>query len=316
MRISAIILFLAVIFPLPQASLAQEAATSTIVFSEAGFPAQDSATPSSEQLEKLFPGAKKAGADQLSEAISSSSARLLVLPYGSAFPEQSWPAIQHFLNHGGNLLVLGGMPFTRAAYRSADGWHLRDYSVRFARPLMIDQYQETPGSEALQFQTNPELPLQLQSFAWKRGFSPVIRLSAVDLYHRGGAAGSIDARLDTLAWGVKDGRKLAAPAIQVDHYRNGFDGGRWIFVNSEIWQDFFDNAALVQALAQRALQGEQEFTVRPALPLYAGRARAVGCALAFCAASLGAFGENHILSRVAALRAFHRHSHDLSGRTR
>jgi len=35
-------------------------------------------------------------------------------------------------------------------------------------------------------------------------FSPVIRLSAVDLYtHRGGAAGSIDARLDALAWGIK-----------------------------------------------------------------------------------------------------------------
>ncbi len=67
-------------------------------------------------------------------------------------------------------------------------------------------------------------------FKWKRAFSPVIRLSAVDLYHRGGAAGSIDARLDALAWGTKDGRKLSAPVIQVDHYRNGFDGGRWILV--------------------------------------------------------------------------------------
>ena len=117
-----------------------------------------------------------------------------------------------FLDRGGNLLVLGGRPFTRAAYRDSGGWHLRDYSVRFIRPLMIDQYQETPGSDGLQFQSNPEIPLQLPAFAWKRAFSPVIRLSAVDLYHRGGAAGSIDARLDTLAWGVKNGRKLSAPA--------------------------------------------------------------------------------------------------------
>ena len=61
----------------------------------------------------------------------------------------------------------------------------------------------------------------------------MIRLSAVDLYHRGGAAGSIDARLDALAWGVQDGRKMSAPVIEVDHHRNGFDGGRWIFVNAE-----------------------------------------------------------------------------------
>ena len=245
------------------------------------------------------------------------SSSLLVLPYGSAFPEQSWPAIQHFLNRGGNLLVLGGMPFTRAAYRSADGWHLRDYSVRFARPLMIDQYQETPGSEGLQFQTNPELTLQLQSFAWKRGFSPVIRLSAVDLYHRGGAAGSIDARLDTLAWGVKDGRKLAAPAIQVDHYRNGFDGGRWIFVNSEVSKDFFDNAALVQALAQRALQGEEEFTVRPALPLYLpGEPVQLDVHWHSARPASGTFIENYIFSRVATLRALHRYRRDHSRRAR
>jgi hypothetical protein len=205
--------------------------------------------------------------DALSRALAS-PARLLVLPYGSVFPEEAWPAIKQFLDRGGNLLVLGGMPFTRAAYRDHGEWHLRDYSVRFIRPLMIDQYQETPGSDGMQFQANPESPLPLHSFAWKRAFSPVIRLSAVDLYHRGGSAGSIDARLDSLAWGMKDGRKWSAPVVQVDHYRNGFTGGRWIFVNAELSRAFLDDAGMVQSLAERAAQGAEEFTVRPALPLY------------------------------------------------
>jgi hypothetical protein len=133
---------------------------------------------------------------------------------------------------------------------------------------MIDQYQETPGSEGLQFQANPEILLQVPAFSWKRAFSAVIRLSAVDLYRRGGSAGSLDARLATLAWGVKDGHKLSAPIIQVDHDRNGFDGGRWILVNAELSREFFDNAVLVRSLAERALQGAEEFTVRPVLPLY------------------------------------------------
>ena len=242
--------------------------SNVVVFSEAGFPAVDSASPSRRQLGALFPTANTVAANRLREALAAPSAHLLVLPYGSAFPEEGWPAIKSFLDRGGNLLVLGGMPFTRAAYRDAQGWHLRDYSVRFIRPLMIDQYQETPGSEGLQFQANPEVTLQLPAFAWKRAFSPVIRLSAVDLYHRGGSAGSLDARLAALAWGTKEGRKLSAPAIQVDHDRNGFDGGRWILVNAELSREFFDNTGLVQSLAERALRGEEEFTVRPVLPLY------------------------------------------------
>lgn len=247
---------------------AQTGMSSVIVFSEPGFPAADSAAPTPQQLAAIFPAAQLSGAEHLPNALARPATRFLVLPYGSAFPEESWSAIKQFLDRGGNLLVLGGMPFTRAAYRDAAGWHLRDYSVRFIRPLMIDQYQETPGSSGLQFQPNPEMPLQLSSFAWKRAFSPVIRLSAVDLYHRGGAAGSIDARLDSLAWGVSKGRKLSAPVLQIDHYRNGFDGGRWIFVNAELSPEFFDNPSLLHSLAERSAQGAEEFTVRPTLPLY------------------------------------------------
>jgi hypothetical protein len=248
--------------------LAGQDRASIVVFAEPGFPSADSAGVPSQKLAAILPGAQAAGTDQLSDLLSTPSTRLLVLAYGSAFPEEAWPAIKQFLDRGGNLLVIGGMPFTRAAYREHGQWHLRDYSVRFTRPLTIDQYQETPGSDGLQFQPNPELPLQLSAFRWKRAFSAVIRLSAVDLYKRDGSTGSIDARLDTLAWGVKGGRKFSAPAIQVDHYRNGFDGGRWIFVNADLPSDFFDNAALIHSLAERALQGAEEFTVRPVLPLY------------------------------------------------
>src|SRR5208282_1657902 len=72
----------------------------------------------------------------------------------------------------------------------------------------------------------------------------------------------------SLAWGVKNGRKMSAPVVQVDHYRNGFDGGRWILVNADLPCEFFDNGTFVRSLAERALQGAEEFTVRPTLPLY------------------------------------------------
>jgi hypothetical protein len=194
------------------------------------------------------------------------------LPYGSAFPEDAWPEIQGFLQRGGNLLVLGGRPFTRAVYRDGTGWKMRDYSVRYTRPLMIDQYQETPGSEGLKFESNPDIPLGLPQFAWKCAFSPIIHLSAVDLYNRGGSAGSIDSNLDALAWGLSgDRRRMSAPVIQIDHLRNGFDGGRWTFINAELSSDFYSHAEsgqIISKIAEQALDGGEEFTVRPLLPLY------------------------------------------------
>jgi hypothetical protein len=263
--------FCLVIIPLLTAPVTAATSAEVVVFAEAGFVAVDSPTPTSAQLGRLFPGARFSPAEQLNAALGESGTQLLVLPYGSAFPEQAWGDIQHFLQRGGNLLVIGGRPFTRSAYHDTSGWHLRDYSVRFTRPLMIDQYQVTPGSEGLEFETNSDLPVQLPRFTWKQAFSPVIRLSAVDLYKRGGSAGSIDARVDTFAWGASSGRKLAAPAIEIDHLRNGFDGGRWIFLNAELASDFYAaavSAEMIKALTARALQGSEEFTVRPTLPLY------------------------------------------------
>jgi hypothetical protein len=240
-----------------------------VVFQEGGFPAADSVAAPDAVLRHALFGAEFASAGELKPHLAS--AKLLVLPYGSTFPEGSWPEIYGFLQHGGNLLVLGGRAFTRVAYRDGGTWKLRDYSVRYTRPLMIDQYQDTPGSQDLKFESNPDIPLSLPQFAWNKAFSPIIHLSAVDLYQRGGSAGSIDSNLDALAWGTKDGRRMSAPVIQIDHLRNGFDGGRWIFLDADLSLDFYSAAGageIVSKLVGQALHGAEEFTVRPILPLY------------------------------------------------
>ena len=250
---------------------ASAASSSVVVFAEENFPAADTAAPDMAQLRAELPGARYIGAGQLGAALAETATRLLVMPYGSAFPEAAWPAIFTFLERGGNLLALGGRPFTRAAYRDSGGWHLRDYSVRFNLGLMIDQWQETPGSAGLEFENNPDVLLRIPHFPWQRAFSPIIRLGSVDIYQRGGSASYLDARLDALAWGSREGRRLAAPAIEIDHLRNRFVGGRWIFVDAELGRDFYGSAAgkqLVPTLAAAALEGSQEFTVHPSMPLY------------------------------------------------
>lgn len=241
------------------------------VFYEPGFPAADSAAPSQAELTSLVAGARIVSADQLHEALGEASTHLLVLPYGSAYPEAAWPDIYAYLERGGNLLVLGGRPFTRAAYRDNAGWHLRAYSVRDSLPLLIDQYQQTPGSEGYGFEDNPDVVEHLPRFSWQRAFSPVIHLTSSDIYNRDGSAARIEARLDALAWGTKNGRRMSAPAIQIDHVRDKFAGGRWIFLNADLGPDFYAGAAakeIIPTLVFAARRGAEEFIVHPVYPLY------------------------------------------------
>jgi hypothetical protein len=90
-----------------------------VILQETGFPSSDSSVPSASMLSAVLPGAQMVSAAELPAAISKADCTLMVLPYGSAFPEDSWPQILAYLNRGGNLLVLGGRPFTRAAYRDS-----------------------------------------------------------------------------------------------------------------------------------------------------------------------------------------------------
>jgi Beta-galactosidase len=269
---SAVLLAAALLlFALSPNSLLAQKTSSTAIWSEPLVPSADSASASPAQLAQIFPDARVVPTDQLAAALTDPQTRLLVLPQGSAIPESVFSAISDYLHRGGNLLVLGGRPFTRAAYRDAAGWHLRDYSTRFSRPLQIDQYQTTPGSSGAVFTPNPDIPLELPAFSWKQAFSPIIRLSTSDLYNRGGSAGSLDMNLDALVWGVTDGRRMSAPLLQIDHYSSGFDGGRWIFLSADLAPDFYsspDCTKLLRALADRALRGALQFSVRPVLPLY------------------------------------------------
>ena len=240
--------------------------TSTVIFWEAGFPSADSTPPDRTALVAL-PNARFANAQELPGALASADTKLLVLPYGSAFPEEAWPAIYAYLQHGGNLLTLGGRPFTHAAYRECDSknvctWRLHYPRNAWAKALFINDYTETPGPKGLSALGNEDLPeVTPPLIEWKRAWSPTVRMSAEGLYPRIGTAGMIDMRLDPLVWFTDgDGRKLAAPVIEIDHIKNNFVGGRWVMVLADLERPLptFDLARL----AQRALDGARELIVQ------------------------------------------------------
>ena len=244
-------------------------AQSTVIFGEPGFPAADTGAVSIATLQRSLKDARTVSAAGLPEALGDAKAMLLVLPYGSAYPESAWPAILKYLDRGGNLIVLGGKPFTRAAYRDGAEWRLRQASVAESLELFIHDYQETPGSQELTFETNPDVHAEIPAFAWKRAFSPVVRLSVTDRVPRDmGGAGNEDAWLTTIAWGERDGHKLAAPAFLIDHVAERFAGGRWIFLACDGAPIAFESPQLLATLQSLALRRGDRFTLRPKMAVF------------------------------------------------
>src|SRR6185437_6467006 len=104
-----------------------------------------------------------------------------------------------------NLLVLGGKPFTRAAHKQGGTWTLREDSVRFTRPLLINGYSTIEGLAHSHQAENVEVPLSLPHLPLVRAFSPIIHMSTKDIYPVEGSAGSLEARLDPIVWIDREG---------------------------------------------------------------------------------------------------------------
>lgn len=249
---------------------AQEAPAVVVLWDD-NFPVTDTAEVSRTRLATLLPSAKFVSSAETSRVLASSSTKLVVVPFGSTFPEESWTHIYNFLKRGGNLLTLGGRPFTRPAYSENGVWKLRPETYAFARQLFINDYQPTPPSSSLTPVVNDVVPTDLPSFAWDRAYSVVVRLSDETTAPRDGASGTLDASLKTILWGVNDHHRQAAPIIEIDHLRNNFVGGRWIMMNCELPKSFYAStgaARLLSSLASRALQGAEEFSISPTFPLF------------------------------------------------
>ena len=210
-----------------------------VLFWEKNFPATDIPQLTEAQAEKIFSGAEMTSSADL--RLRLASAHVLVMPFGSSFPGTEWATIDQFLKRGGSLVVLGGRPFTRPAVKNANGtWRLEPETQAYARELRIYDYQPTPASANLAFETNIEVVGAARpNFSWLRSWSLVVRLSEAAMDEREGSAGSLDAVLRPLAWGVRDGRKLSVPVVELDHTRNAFIGSRWELLTCEPNQDFW-----------------------------------------------------------------------------
>jgi hypothetical protein len=170
-------------------------------------------------------------------------ASLLVLPYGSAVPTDGWQTIEAYLQHGGNLLVLGGRPFRVPVAQDEDAFVQGRDQDTYARALDLRHTYEVPVANDTHF-------------AWKPGyvFGATPKVRAEKFF-------AVEGHLNGLGYMVDNrGQLTAAPVIVIDRP----SGSRIVCLDFQpaagYWQSQ-DGVALIRQSAGYARQGAASLTV-------------------------------------------------------
>ena len=228
------------------------------VFQEPGFPRGHSVDPS-------FGASLTFLSEQ--ELIARLNARdftLFINPYGSAFPRRAWNVILKYLQDGGNLLNLGGVPLSLPVVRTASGWPVLPYQASFHKRLGITHFFSVDASKVVKYQgVHEELTRGVDP---KEIFELYVRLSSTNNEpDEAGSDGPHEGVVEPLVVGLStEGRAIAAPVIQIDRHQGEFAGGRWVFANFS--GPLTANA--VRVLIERASQAAVRFRVRSEFACY------------------------------------------------
>jgi hypothetical protein len=224
-----------------------------VVFWQPGFPTAASQSIDRATLDEALQGLDPVFADEaaLGAVNTLADSDLLVLPYGSAVPVDSWKAIDHYLDVGGNLLILGGQPL-RVPVGFADG--------QYVAAVPQDTY-----SRALGFRHTYEVPVARDAaFHWRTGYSwlPSLAIHAQHFF-------AVEGRLNGFGYMADSaGQLVAAPIIVADHAGRGPDtrmaGSRIVALDFDpdpgYWEST-DGIALIHQSAAYARQGTAGFSV-------------------------------------------------------
>ncbi|MCL4538688.1 MAG: hypothetical protein M1378_03680, partial [Bacteroidetes bacterium] len=239
-----------------------------------GFPTVDAPAITSGTLKKTLEGLsveyfKDVGS--LNEELNAGNFKVLILPYGSAFPVGAWQAIHSFLSHGGSLVYLGGYPFHQPVLGDEGNWVMGTPQPSYAHELLIGPADSIVLNSSPFYSEGAKLvPLYgmgfgLDDFALpSKVFELTVRF-ATKIYFpdESGSDGPRNAVLRPLLQ-VVNGNNLsvACPLLEIDRLQGVSAGGRWILEPSDLKL----NAASIRRCVDLALEGA---SLLEALPVHA-----------------------------------------------
>ncbi|RXZ82559.1 glycoside hydrolase [Paenibacillaceae bacterium] len=207
---------------------------------------------------------------------------MLIQLHGPYFPKQAWSAIERFLKRGGGLLHVGGAPFRVPVYEAEGQWRQEHSQTGYHQRLNIHEVLAAEGQPAVRYAAFEDIPL----FAGKEALFDlqptvglVLHVTKLDDHPReGGTSGPMDAHIYPLLKSIAlDGREVAAPIVLLENTKGDFRGGRWIFINMELNEAFWNEAGieLIEEISAYCAQGVSEIWFKPNYASYTPGERAL-----------------------------------------
>ena len=241
------------------------------VFFDESFPAVDGVAADKTVLQQSFGSWNVVylNSGDLKKQLSASAHDVLVLPYGSAFPKEAWSSIIKFLQAGGSWVNLGGAPFSVPVVRDGTGWRPEVRQTEYHQRLGITQSFPVSGKKISSYSVNEQFTVPqsvLGEFSAEEVFELYVRFTeTVDFPNEGGSAGTRDAALQSLVFGLsKEKVKIAAPFIRIDRMQGSFAGGCWVLAN---FRGKLSSDA-IRFMVNQALHGSVALTVRSTFGSY------------------------------------------------
>jgi hypothetical protein len=249
-------------------------ASKVALFRATGFPTVDAPEIPGAVLDEALAGLPVTVLDSprsLAESLRRDAAGVLLLPYGSAFPLEAWPAIRAFVKEGGGLVVLGGAPFEQPVLREQTEGAASRYTRGTRQPSFAHEFLMGPvdlvTSEEIQ---GPARVASVEGADWplafpepRRTYALTVRLATrKDLPGEHGSEGPRDAVLRPLVHVIdRKGLPRACPLLAIDRLRGGDAGARWVLAPS----DAVLGAAVIREAVLRALEGAALIEARPVM---------------------------------------------------
>lgn len=252
-------------FTLPAA--AETPGRRVAVFRTAGFPTVDAPAIPAGTLDQALAGSSSTAygsAAALADALRGGQADVLVLPYGSAFPVEAWPAIRGFVEGGGGLVVLGGAPFAQPVRTKGGAFAPGTRQPTYAHDLLIGPVDVVAKADI----AGPATVTAVAGSGWMRAlpeptrtFALTIRLATrKDMPAEHGSEGPKDAVVRPLVHVVdRDGIPRACPLLVIDRLRGRDAGGRWVLAPSDAALD----APAIREMVALAVAGAAQVEARP-----------------------------------------------------
>ncbi|OBZ08616.1 alpha-amylase family protein [Bacillus sp. FJAT-26390] len=233
---------------------------STIIFYDPSFPLRSRLSSDSEgQLVQI---GNVVRANALGKALRDADGGCFVNMHAPYFPKEAWVDILAYLKRGGSLINIGGAPFKYPVTKNEDGaWETESEQTAYHRELHIHEALPVDAAPIKAMSAHADIPL-LQGkeslFEVSNTWNLVPHVTKTsDLPHQMGSAGPMDAHLFPLLKGVSaEDREVAAPIVLWENTKGMFAGGRWLFVNQPLTEQFWQGGGAEELRRWTAFCGE------------------------------------------------------------